>query len=133
MSRPLEDYALIRARESVRGHDGVAGERSVVEYEIDWLSGGLTSRDSDWAFQRELLLHLETLWQCRRWACCRYRIRGFAAPLRPSSRTFVMEVLQVGDCFFVGHSTVGGVYEDVIGDCMAGDSEVSQNHCEPMN
>ena len=77
---------------------GVAGERSVVEYEIEWLSGyerskpvragnaastqvqldvfgevmdtfyqarrgGLIPRDSDWAFQRELLLHLETLWQ----------------------------------------------------------------------
>jgi GH15 family glucan-1,4-alpha-glucosidase len=77
---------------------GVAGERSVVEFEIDWLSGyeqsqpvragnaastqvqldvfgelmdalyqarrgGLTPRDSDWAFQRALLQHLETLWQ----------------------------------------------------------------------
>ena len=77
---------------------GVAGERSVVEYELDWLSGyegsqpvragnaastqvqldvfgevmdtfyqarrgGLSPRDSDWSFQRELLQHLETLWQ----------------------------------------------------------------------
>ncbi len=77
---------------------GVAGERSIVEYEMPWLAGyersqpvragnaastqvqldvfgeimdtfhqarrgGLTPRDSDWAFQRELLKHLETLWQ----------------------------------------------------------------------
>ncbi len=77
---------------------GVAGERSIVEYEIGWLSGyeqsqpvragnaastqvqldvfgelmdafyqarrgGLAPRDSDWAFQRALLQHLESLWQ----------------------------------------------------------------------
>ena len=77
---------------------GVAGERSLVEYEVPWLSGyeqslpvrvgnaasmqvqldvfgelmdafyqarrgGLIPRDSDWAFQRTLLQHLETVWQ----------------------------------------------------------------------
>ncbi len=77
---------------------GVAGERSLVEYELPWLAGyegsrpvrvgnaastqlqldvfgelmdtfyqarrgGLAPRDSDWAFQRTLLQHLETVWQ----------------------------------------------------------------------
>jgi GH15 family glucan-1,4-alpha-glucosidase len=77
---------------------GVAGERSLVEYELPWLEGyeqstpvrvgnaassqvqldvfgelmdtfyqarrgGLTPRESDWAFQRTLLQHLETVWQ----------------------------------------------------------------------
>jgi GH15 family glucan-1,4-alpha-glucosidase len=77
---------------------GVAGERSLVEYELPWLRGyeestpvrvgnaastqvqldvfgelmdtfyqarrgGLTPRESDWAFQRTLLQHLETVWR----------------------------------------------------------------------
>jgi GH15 family glucan-1,4-alpha-glucosidase len=100
-ARAWRDWLLRAAAGSPRQMQilyGVAGERSVVEYEIDWLSGyerskpvragnaastqvqldvfgevmdtfyqarrgGLTPRDSDWAFQRELLLHLETLWQ----------------------------------------------------------------------
>jgi GH15 family glucan-1,4-alpha-glucosidase len=77
---------------------GVAGERTIVEYELGWLAGyersspvrvgnaastqvqldvfgelmdtfyqarrgGMSPRDSDWSFQRQLLQHLETVWQ----------------------------------------------------------------------